>query len=390
MASLQASIAKHLTQKQLRKDGKGLLPADSAKPCEAVVSTSKPTASIAPVIHCDSEPASTTAAPTSTSDVVSDSDVGKGQDSTPTEPSVSLSTHKPSAVSLLHGNVTNSGASSSVNGDAEILDVQRAKVEAAVRTRSNSADAAGVIKVSWHGSDKSVGQVAATTTAAASGPVTVTGPSQPQGKNIVISTIKANNTVVTKVLPSGNAATSKVVLPPGVAARSMTGSSPPTSILPPRVLVQPSVQRIGVTSPQSQGGVPALGAAGTQTKIISVSTSTSGGLSSLCYNFWVCGLYWSFPRGELVLQWLPCQVHSITGAGLGLLVGPVSVYLTGWEKVWYATSVWVCQQIQLSEQMRPWDTLACCWDINRGRTHFWETAYSKRTTWKKLRKQTSR
>ena len=26
----------------------------------------------------------------------------------------------------------------------------------------------------------------------------------------------------------------------------------------------------------------------------------------------------------------------------------------------------------------------------RGRTHFWETAYSKRTTWKKLRKQPSR
>ena len=48
------------------------------------------------------------------------------------------------------------------------------------------------------------------------------------------------------------------------------------------------------------------------------------------------------------------------------LVGPVSVYCdwVRW-KVWSATSVSVWQHVKLSEQICPWDTLACCWDIKQ-------------------------
>ena len=59
----------------------------------------------------------------------------------------------------------------------------------------------------------------------------------------------------------------------------------------------------------------------------------------------------------------PCQEPGVVGSVLGL-VGPVSVYCdwVRW-KVWSATSVSVWQHVQLSEQIRPWDTLACCWDV---------------------------
>ena len=61
-------------------------------------------------------------------------------------------------------------------------------------------------------------------------------------------------------------------------------------------------------------------------------------------------------------QWLPCQVPGGIGSVLGL-VGPVSVYCdcVRW-KVWSATSISVYQHVKLSEQIRPWDTLSCCWD----------------------------
>ena len=288
VVSLQTSIAKHLTQKQLQKNGSTMQASDGSKPTDASGPTAKPTASVAPVIHRESE--SFSSAATSTSDSVakgtesvssSGESVNKaGQDPVngPSEQSQVCGSVKPSAISLLHGNLTSSGAGGAVNGDTEILDVQKAKVEAAVRTRSNSADAAGVIKVSWHGSDKTVNQTSSSAGPSAGGAHTTlsaASSSQPQGKNIVISTInKANNTVVTKVLPSGSS-TNKVVLPPGVAARSVTGSSP-TSILSPRVLVQPSVQRLGMASSPNQG------TAGTQTKVISVSTSTSGESRFFC------------------------------------------------------------------------------------------------------------
>ena len=60
---------------------------------------------------------------------------------------------------------------------------------------------------------------------------------------------------------------------------------------------------------------------------------------------------------------LPSTWH--TGSALGL-VGLVSVYCdwVRW-KVWSATSISVWQHVKLSEQIRPWDTLACCWDVKQ-------------------------
>ena len=63
--------------------------------------------------------------------------------------------------------------------------------------------------------------------------------------------------------------------------------------------------------------------------------------------------------------WLPCQAPGVIGSALGL-VGPVSVYCdwVRW-KVWSATSISVWQHVKLSEQIRPWDTLACCWGVKQ-------------------------
>ena len=45
---------------------------------------------------------------------------------------------------------------------------------------------------------------------------------------------------------------------------------------------------------------------------------------------------------------------------------PVSVYYAWMRcKVWSATSVSVWQHVKLSEQIRPWDKLACCWDVKQ-------------------------
>ena len=68
---------------------------------------------------------------------------------------------------------------------------------------------------------------------------------------------------------------------------------------------------------------------------------------------------------KLALQWLPCQVPGVIGSVLGL-VGLVSVYCdwVRW-KVWSPTSISVWQHVQLSEQIRPWDTLACYWDVKQ-------------------------
>ena len=68
---------------------------------------------------------------------------------------------------------------------------------------------------------------------------------------------------------------------------------------------------------------------------------------------------------KLTLQWLPCQAPGVIGSVLGL-VGLASVYCdwVRW-KVWSATSISVWQHVQLSEQIRPWDTFACCWDVKQ-------------------------
>ena len=64
-------------------------------------------------------------------------------------------------------------------------------------------------------------------------------------------------------------------------------------------------------------------------------------------------------------QWLPCQAPGVKWSVLGL-VGLVSVYCdwVRW-KIWSATSVKVWQHVKLSQQIHPWDTLACCWDVKQ-------------------------
>ena len=68
---------------------------------------------------------------------------------------------------------------------------------------------------------------------------------------------------------------------------------------------------------------------------------------------------------KLAFQWLPCQAPGAIGSVLGL-VGPVSIYCdwVRW-KVWSATSISVWQHVKLSEQICPWDTPACCWNIKQ-------------------------
>ena len=68
---------------------------------------------------------------------------------------------------------------------------------------------------------------------------------------------------------------------------------------------------------------------------------------------------------KLAPQWLPCQAPGVIGSVLGL-VGPVSVYCD-WarRKAGSATSISVWQRVKLSEQIRPWDTLACGWDVKQ-------------------------
>ena len=75
---------------------------------------------------------------------------------------------------------------------------------------------------------------------------------------------------------------------------------------------------------------------------------------------------WVIPvTSKLALQWLPCQAPGVIGSLLGL-VSPVSVFCdwVRW-KVWSATSISVWQHVKLSEQIRPWDTFACCWDVKQ-------------------------
>ena len=68
---------------------------------------------------------------------------------------------------------------------------------------------------------------------------------------------------------------------------------------------------------------------------------------------------------KMTLQWLPCQAPGVIVSVLGL-VGPVSVYCD-WVRwrVGSATSISVWQDVQLFEQIRPRDTLACCWDVKQ-------------------------
>lgn len=310
-----------MVQQQLHKTSCNSRASECSKTPDSFV-MAKPTASVAPVVHRDSwEPVSNVPLSDLASkagDTLTDYDSAANGSGTGganrngngnnirsstvfqetgigglSDPSPSTSSNRTSAVSLLHGNLActsvNNGeglvGTNQLNSETEVLDMQKAKAEVVARTRSNSADTApplsGVIKVSWPSGDKIGNQVlhsgliGTNTGTPTTSTTAVSFQQQLQtSKNIIISTIsKANNTVVTKVLPSMGVggSTSKVVLPPGMAARNI--GSPPTSILSPRVLVQPSSARLSSASPQLN---TSTGCTSHQPKVITVSTSSTG------------------------------------------------------------------------------------------------------------------
>ena len=53
------------------------------------------------------------------------------------------------------------------------------------------------------------------------------------------------------------------------------------------------------------------------------------------------------------------------GVSTGTVRSGVSILWLGEVEVGSATSISVWQQVKLSEQIRPWDTLACCWDVKQ-------------------------
>ena len=64
---------------------------------------------------------------------------------------------------------------------------------------------------------------------------------------------------------------------------------------------------------------------------------------------------------------------GVIGSGLEL-VDPSSLYCHWvWQKVWSATSISVWQHVRLSEQIRPWDTFALCYDVKQPTNKHWST-----------------
>ena len=77
---------------------------------------------------------------------------------------------------------------------------------------------------------------------------------------------------------------------------------------------------------------------------------------------------------KLVSRWLHCHAPGNTGSAHGL-VGQASVYCD-WagQHVSYATSISVWQHVHITEQIRPCDTLACCWDVKQATNQQYRTS----------------
>ena len=88
----------------------------------------------------------------------------------------------------------------------------------------------------------------------------------------------------------------------------------------------------------------------------SVITMCLGIIASLIYNF--CDLKIGTPVATLPGPW---QYSSNAGTGQP----GVSILWLGRQKVWSAASISLWQHVKLSVQIRPWETLACCWDIKQ-------------------------
>ncbi|XP_059143694.1 PHD finger protein 12-like [Physella acuta] len=250
VVSMQASIAKYLAQKQIEKT------ADGTRSCEVTTMNSKPTASVAPVVHKEVEQE------TVNSDLfleLADCDRSKQQiyngeltsnsPNTVADKNSSLSPWPPEnltggVVSLLPNNIRHSFVSSP-KGDADSIESSNGRQleEMGVRARSNSADSIpspsspALGRPLWMAGDNFIGDCSSKNSGS---------------KNIVINAIK-NSGVVTKVLP-GKPQPAKVIFPnnkvPFPSSNSNNGNE--------RVIVQSS-NKIQTTTP----------------KVISVASSSS-------------------------------------------------------------------------------------------------------------------
>ena len=62
---------------------------------------------------------------------------------------------------------------------------------------------------------------------------------------------------------------------------------------------------------------------------------------------------------KLALQWLPCQAPGVIRSAL------CQYTVTGWGRKFDLELLSPWQQVKISEQIHPWDTLACCWDVQQ-------------------------
>ncbi|ESP00983.1 hypothetical protein LOTGIDRAFT_238397 [Lottia gigantea] len=236
VVALQTSIAKLLAQKQLHKSS-----GDLSKP--ETLLTSKPTASVAPVVQKDSE----------------------FSDNVPNKKSTDISDCEkillngaPACDNLLngpYGAVSLLNNSSSVNGDIDTTSSPRIKTDPVIiRTRSNSTDSIKGTLPNERGSSSSALSIPTSS-----------------GKNILISAInKNNNTVVTKVVQSSSQG--KVVLPSNFTNKNVSGNNA-TSILSPRS--GQSVIKIPSTGNNTR--LSSISNTGTSSpKVITVSASSLG------------------------------------------------------------------------------------------------------------------
>ena len=278
--ALQTSIAKHLAQKSLQKQGGG--PDELSRPAETV---SKPTASVTPTIKQE-RPNTPSPTPSSNNSLCPNSSSGQNKASTeqraqtlingvlasPQEnilngPYSEAKTNGP--ISLLnHGPCT-------PNGDFEVLKV----TDLYKRSLSSSSSDLNNKGRSETGASSSGAQNIVKLTVPCGGEKAGGATSQQQGpsKNIVISTVnKGNSTVVTKVVTS--------TAPPtrtGTACATSAGaSSNPTSILSPRIATGSGIKM--ATPGTGKFTVVSGSGVNSTSKVITVTTGGQGS-SFICF-----------------------------------------------------------------------------------------------------------
>ncbi len=256
VVSLQTSIARHLSQKQLNKDIEGT----SGIKTEAGASSGKPTASVPPTMKQDRPltPVSSASSTSSASSLPAEHTKQSSQDSdkntingtlgSPTQESV------PNGPVATTSNLKSNGPVSLLNQSTHMPngDLERTGDQAKSRSESSSVTAS---TQRLKGVDTNTGQSVVKLTV----PCTSSGSHTSQSKSIVISSVnKTNSTSGSKVF---TAPTGKVL----VSTKNISPSNT-TSILSPRV-ISTSSSKVSMVS----GSSVASGS-----KVITVTTPTQG------------------------------------------------------------------------------------------------------------------